>query len=314
MTAPTRCELVDDLLGRQVRPPARRSTPSCRGCRRCGPSPRPDSWGTAAPQAATSGHSGRLILSPTPPVECLSTVGRLTAAEVQPLAAGDHRRRSRWRARGRPAPEEDGHQQGRGLLVGDLAGRVGRQEPADLLVGERATVPLGPDDVGARPSAGQHAAGVERPRQHVAHRLRACRRRRPGSPARRAPTAAGGTARTASPAARRRTVTTATSRPPPVTCRIETSAALGAQRQAVGRVLDVAPGDDPAVVGQAGGAHVELRVRHVRVLGRRQRRVPQRVPVDVRQSTVTPCALAPRLARRPPAGAGAARRRPGRSA
>ena len=40
------------------------------------PSPRPDSCGTAAPHAATSGVSGRVILSPTPPVECLSTVGR----------------------------------------------------------------------------------------------------------------------------------------------------------------------------------------------------------------------------------------------
>ncbi len=40
------------------------------------PSPRPDSCGTAAPQAATTGASGRVILSPTPPVECLSVVGR----------------------------------------------------------------------------------------------------------------------------------------------------------------------------------------------------------------------------------------------
>src|SRR5690606_34275399 len=40
------------------------------------PSPRPDSCGTYAPQAATSGASGRVILSPTPPVECLSAVGR----------------------------------------------------------------------------------------------------------------------------------------------------------------------------------------------------------------------------------------------
>ena len=42
------------------------------------PSPRPDSCGTAAPHAATSGASGSVILSPTPPVECLSTVGRGT--------------------------------------------------------------------------------------------------------------------------------------------------------------------------------------------------------------------------------------------
>ena len=40
------------------------------------PSPRPESCGTAAPQAATSGARMREILSPTPPVECLSTVGR----------------------------------------------------------------------------------------------------------------------------------------------------------------------------------------------------------------------------------------------
>ena len=39
------------------------------------PNPRPDNCGTAAPHAATRGASGRVILSPTPPVECLSTVG-----------------------------------------------------------------------------------------------------------------------------------------------------------------------------------------------------------------------------------------------
>ena len=38
------------------------------------PRPRPDSWGTATPKEATRGASGRVILSPTPPVECLSTV------------------------------------------------------------------------------------------------------------------------------------------------------------------------------------------------------------------------------------------------
>ena len=39
------------------------------------PSPRPDSCGTATPKLATRGASGRVILSPTPPVECLSVVG-----------------------------------------------------------------------------------------------------------------------------------------------------------------------------------------------------------------------------------------------
>lgn len=40
------------------------------------PRPRPDSCGTATPQAATKGANGNVILSPTPPVECLSAVGR----------------------------------------------------------------------------------------------------------------------------------------------------------------------------------------------------------------------------------------------
>ena len=42
------------------------------------PRPRPDNCGTAAPHAATSGTRTRETLSPTPPVECLSTVGRPT--------------------------------------------------------------------------------------------------------------------------------------------------------------------------------------------------------------------------------------------
>ena len=40
------------------------------------PRPRPDSCGTATSNTATSGASGSVILSPTPPVECLSAVGR----------------------------------------------------------------------------------------------------------------------------------------------------------------------------------------------------------------------------------------------
>ncbi len=37
------------------------------------PSPRPEACGTAPPQAITTGTNGMVILSPTPPVECLST-------------------------------------------------------------------------------------------------------------------------------------------------------------------------------------------------------------------------------------------------
>ena len=38
------------------------------------PKPRPDILATLAPQAATIGVKERLVLSPTPPVECLSTL------------------------------------------------------------------------------------------------------------------------------------------------------------------------------------------------------------------------------------------------
>jgi hypothetical protein len=37
------------------------------------PSPRPLIFATGAPQAATSGATASVVLSPTPPVECLST-------------------------------------------------------------------------------------------------------------------------------------------------------------------------------------------------------------------------------------------------
>ena len=40
------------------------------------PRPRPEIIGTATPHAAAAGASGSEALSPTPPVECLSAVGR----------------------------------------------------------------------------------------------------------------------------------------------------------------------------------------------------------------------------------------------
>jgi hypothetical protein len=39
------------------------------------PRPRPEIIGTMPPQAATTGASTRLTLSPTPPLECLSRIG-----------------------------------------------------------------------------------------------------------------------------------------------------------------------------------------------------------------------------------------------
>jgi hypothetical protein len=52
------------------------------------PRPRPDSCGTATPSDAMSGTSGSVILSPTPPVECLSMAGRPSPEKLRrsPLA------------------------------------------------------------------------------------------------------------------------------------------------------------------------------------------------------------------------------------
>ncbi len=52
------------------------------------PRPRPESCGTATPSDASSGTSGRVILSPTPPVECLSIAGRPSSVKSirSPLA------------------------------------------------------------------------------------------------------------------------------------------------------------------------------------------------------------------------------------
>ncbi len=42
------------------------------------PSPRPDILATGTPAAATSGATTSVVLSPTPPVECLSATNRPT--------------------------------------------------------------------------------------------------------------------------------------------------------------------------------------------------------------------------------------------
>ena len=109
------------------------------------PSPRPDSCGTGTPQAATRGASGRVILSPTPPVECLSAVGRESPEKNHSLARRDHRGRPALDlASGHPV-EEDGHRQRRHLLLGHHAAGVGVDHPVDLLIGQLAPVALGDD-------------------------------------------------------------------------------------------------------------------------------------------------------------------------
>ena len=83
------------------------------------PSPRPDIIGTSAPQAAASGASISDVLSPTPPVLCLSTGD---AGDVR-----DSRTRTPERtiasvsaavSSARHAAQDDRHQQGGRLVVG----------------------------------------------------------------------------------------------------------------------------------------------------------------------------------------------------
>ena len=77
--------------------------------------------------------------------------------------------------------------------------------------------------------------------------------------------------------------------------------ALRAEREAVRRVLDVAAGDEPAVVDERGRADLEVRVRDVRALRDLPGRAPQLGPVD--RAPVESLIATARTAARPrPAG------------
>ena len=119
------------------------------------PRPRPDSCGTAAPHAATSGARMSETLSPTPPVECLSTVGRPTpdrsSRSPEAIIAAVQARSSP----GVEAAEVDGHEQRGHLLVGDLAADVSGDQPAHLVAGQRRARPAWPGS--DRPQPGRTA-------------------------------------------------------------------------------------------------------------------------------------------------------------
>ena len=73
------------------------------------PSPRPEIIGTGTPQAAARGARISDTLSPTPPVECLSTLMPGRVREVQHLAGLEHRRVHAPSSSGVEPAEEDGH-------------------------------------------------------------------------------------------------------------------------------------------------------------------------------------------------------------
>ena len=113
------------------------------------PSPRPLIFPNGTPQAATIGPTAREVLSPTPPVECLSTTLRPSAerrSSVSPLRiiASVSANVS---AAIEPA-EVDGHQERGHLVVGDLAARIAEHQLGELRGRELPAVALALDHLG----------------------------------------------------------------------------------------------------------------------------------------------------------------------
>ena len=133
------------------------------------PRPRPDIIGTGTPHAAASGASTSDVLSPTPPVLCLSTLTPGIVAEIDADARVDHRVGQPGGLLRGHAAQENRHQQRRRLIVGQGAGGDAVDEEPDLVAAERPPVPLRDDDVD-----GAHPAGsISRLARWLADRARA---------------------------------------------------------------------------------------------------------------------------------------------
>ena len=94
------------------------------------PRPRPDILPKMAPQAATSGASTSVTLSPTPPLECLSSTGRRSTLRSSSLPLSTRARASATCLGVAHAAQDHRHEQGAGL--------VGRYGAAYDTVDERA--------------------------------------------------------------------------------------------------------------------------------------------------------------------------------
>ena len=106
------------------------------------PSPRPDIIGTTTPSDAMSGARTMDTLSPTPPVECLSMRGFPRSAEIERLAAAQHRFGERERLVAVEPAEEARHQERGHLIVRHVAGGVRVGERAELARVDPPPVPL----------------------------------------------------------------------------------------------------------------------------------------------------------------------------
>ena len=105
------------------------------------PRPWPETLGTSTPQQANMGVNASEVLSPIPPVECLSTFGlperqRMTWPEFDKTAGQGYRL-----VEGH-ALEVNGHGKCRQLIVGDRSVGVAVYQRFDFTVFQLMTVPF----------------------------------------------------------------------------------------------------------------------------------------------------------------------------
>jgi hypothetical protein len=111
------------------------------------PRPRPDTIGTATPQAATAGASGIEILSPTPAGRVLVDLGPGDRRQVEDVSRPHHGVGPGRQLTVVEPAEVDRHEHRRDLVVGEAAVGDAGDEAAQLGGGQRATVALGADQL-----------------------------------------------------------------------------------------------------------------------------------------------------------------------
>ena len=127
----------------RARPGSRGSTPACRASRRCARARGRRAWPPAPRSAATSGATTSVVLSPTPPVECLSATGLPTPVRSIRAPESTIASRSAVVSASVIPREHHRHQERRQLVVGHLR----RDHRPDLVRRQLTPVALAGDQV-----------------------------------------------------------------------------------------------------------------------------------------------------------------------
>ena len=133
--------------GPRDRPGSPGSPRACRACRRCGPARAPTSSARPRRTRPPAGARTSDVLSPTPPVLCLSTFRPASRLQVEPGAGVGHGLGQPGRFLVAHPPQDDRHQQGRDLVVGPRPVRGAGDEMVDLGPVQGLAVAFLPDDV-----------------------------------------------------------------------------------------------------------------------------------------------------------------------